>query len=199
MFYCSRQVENIFPYCKPPIEYFIIGGPADGNEAQVFKEKFKETKIIGFEPCMKSYNFQIDNKFPGILYNKALWHQDHEMLKLNTTNNDMRGMSLVNYPSAENGQICEAFALDSLLKGYPDINNIVLWIDIEGSEFQCLSGAKRLIDERRIKLINIEMNSDNKDEIVKVLNSHGFKLEKEWNVRKLTRTISDGIFVLEGK
>ena len=49
-----------------------------------------------------------------------------------------------------------AMDLDSAL-GPSVRGNVVLWLDVEGSEFRALRGAERLLREGRIVLINVEL------------------------------------------
>jgi FkbM family methyltransferase len=199
-FYEDGQVTRILPYCPNKVDWFIIGGPADGNEAQIFKQHHPECRAIGFEPYTKFFEFQRFNDFPGQLINCALWSKEVQDLELRSNDNE-RGASLTKYETCRNLEKINASSLDNLSKIYGHFKNAVLWIYIEGSEVECLKGARRLLDSHEIKTINVEVMPETEDDIIAILMSYDYKYAHHWNERETHpgRMIYDMIFNITGE
>lgn len=196
-FYEDGQVKAILPYCPNKVDWFIIGGPADANEAQIFKKYHPECKILGIEPNLSMREFQDTNRFPWQLVNAALW-SSAGLKTLTIPNNNNRCGSLVKYEGV--GYKVETVTLDFLSDTYGPFTNAILWIDIEGSEVECLKGARQLLSSKEIKTINIEIMPETEDEIVTILLGYGYKYAHHWNERETHpgRIIYDMIFNLTG-
>ena len=77
------------------------------------------------------------------------------------------------------------------MDNFCSINNIdridILKLDCDGTEYEVLLGAEKLLSEDRIGLIYTEISGVKKgfdskvDEIVKLLNKYNFQLKKTWN------------------
>ena len=65
------QVEVLFEYWKD-IDWFVIGGPADCDEAQAVMNR---CHCIGFEPNEVYCKYQRDHGF-GNVHNFALWNKN---------------------------------------------------------------------------------------------------------------------------
>lgn len=196
-FYEDRQVEHILPFCPVKVDWFVIGGPADGNEAQVFKEYYPHCQVLGFEPNPWMRDFQARNKFPGTMIPRALY-SDNKLREFVIPGNDRCG-SLVKYPTLEEGftkRRVPCSTLRSVATQYASFDNVVLWIDIEGSELECLKGADGLLIAKAIKVINVEVTNDNKLDITEYLKSFGYSWVDDWNTRHMSedRIISDLVF-----
>lgn len=196
-FYADGQVRRIFPYCKD-VDWFILGGPADGNEAQVFNVEFPNVQILGIEPNPVMHKFQVDNLFPGILLNKALW-SINVTKELVIPGANHRCGSVVNYGKSQGESVTvDCVTLDKLSKNYGPFENCAVWIDIEGAELNCIKGALNLLRKQKIKVLNIEVNSDTRQDIVLSIGQFGYKVMEEHDVRHMGngRDISDLIFTL---
>lgn len=194
-YYEDGQVKKIFSYCPEIVDWFIIGGPADANEAQVFKRHYPRCCVLGFEPNAVQYQFQKDNDFPGQLSNKALWSLvTHISFTVPGGNN--RCGSSVHVPPDSGTVSVETDTLDIWAIQNNSPNNIVLWIDIEGAELECLKGARNLLREHRIKLLNVEVSNSTRADIIDYLIGYKYLITEEWNIRYMTedRKISDIIF-----
>lgn len=197
-FYNDGQIKRLFPYCDRP-DCLLIGGPADGNEGQVFKAQYPESVIIGVEPNSLMRVFQLTNEFPGFLYPFALWDRKVDIEFV--VGSDNRGGSLVNFRESV-GQfkksIVRTITIDEILTDYINCNEVVVWLDIEGSEECAILGADRSMCQRRIKLWNIEVNNTNKERIIETMRSYRYKMVEECDVRHMEsgRVISDLIFSL---
>ena len=80
----------------------------------------------------------------------------------------------------------QAITMDSFIESNPEIDNIVLWADIEGSEYDMLLGFEKYLD--RVLCMNLELleDPDNRDGYIKkvddLLIDRGFSLAYKWNL-----------------
>ena len=156
MIYCSGQVTNIFPHINFDPKWFILGGPADGDEAQVFNQKYPGAKILGLEPGEKMFAYQMEVGFPGTLLFKAL-SNDIAVKQFKETANQggflvvdetlgIRGLTFDTGISALGlTHDVQTTTLDQLDLEYGPFVNAVLWMDIEGSEMDALKGGEGLL------------------------------------------------------
>lgn len=205
MIYEQGQVRHVFPFVRHGTEWFIIGGPADANEAQIFCREFHGVKAVGFEPNKTSLQRQREMDFPGDLHPYALWserttmtisvpsgewphdsHQPHRMASVLRPFNDC----------SETYEV-ECRTLDDLSDEFGPFTNAFLWIDIEESELECVKGASRLLASGDIYAVNAEVLEFAEADIVNELAKHGFKEVHRWNTRTVSegRRLSDVVFV----
>ena len=194
----ARQSEMLFPYWSSNIEWFIIGGPARENEAQRIKEKFPDTKCIGFEPNPEiaywqrtgTNLFYTDKPFPGQIVECALWDIDYDPLTLslwNTGSDPCRGSvcAPAQRPDLDpNSKLWKEYkvegrTLNSLSKQYGPFHNAALWLDIEFAELKALQGAYEIL--KTVQLINLEAYVHlNLSPIVRFLRGYGLYLMDVW-------------------
>jgi FkbM family methyltransferase len=181
--YKPGQAAAIFPWWSDEARWFIVGGPADADEAQTVARAYPNVKCLGVEPNPDYVAYQKGLDFPGEVLPYALWDTDGETLNLSvpTTNpragtvcRDMEGITLDTFK-------VQARTLDSLSDEFGPFDNCVLWIDVEFAEAQVLRGASRLLAEKKILLINLEAWDSTIKEIEEILLPHGFEVVKEWS------------------
>jgi FkbM family methyltransferase len=181
MVYEPGQVRNIFPYINFTPAWFLLGGPADGNEAQVIKEQYPEISVIGIEPNPEAFEYQLSHRFPGLLLPLAL--------------SDSAGIAKFHDGNIRCGRLTEGgertvelVTLDALDARYGPFQDSILWLDIEGSEMKALQGATKLLAEKRILLMNIEIIEDERSGFPTLLNKftewlkpYGYEVAHAWN------------------
>ena len=195
MVYASGQVKNIFPYINFEPKWFLLGGPADGNEAQVFHEVYPDTKILGIEPNQEAFKFQTDFGFPGTLLPNALSSTNCSgRFQPNTIRSGWivaQGKSPPTQTDAVDHPV-EIITLDTLDREFGPFSEAILWIDIEEAEFKALEGANKLLQEKRIRLLNIEIIEPNLEtnheleRFIQYLGEFGYKKVGEWNAGPLS-------------
>lgn len=202
----TSQVEVLFPLWDN-IEWFVIGGTADCDEAQAVAAKFSETKCFGVEPNLTFANMQRNElKFPGRVINAALWSSDDDALPLTMPSGGTERSATVcqmesrpDAPGRENLPVAvvNSITLDSLSDQYGPFNNVALWLDIEFAEVEALKGATQLL--KRTKLINLETFAHgNLAGVLDILYPAGFRLKKVWNFGTVAgRDAQDYVFVKE--
>lgn len=187
--YCPGQVANIFPYIDFVPEWFLLGGPADGDEAQVFHAKYPQAQAIGWEPNPALYDYQLEAGFPGILRKCALWSDTHDVgvgvLRLGESPDEQqrnRTSSLVRaYTHA--GYQAELATLDQMERIHGPFLNAVLWLDIEGSELAALQGGTKLLARGTVRLINLEVFSDQEASLGSFLAIYGYYEAGRWGAQ----------------
>jgi len=186
--YSPGQAEVLFSFWPPDAEWFIVGGPADGNEAETVKEKYPDVECIGFEPDPEMYAYQ-KTRFPGVIYNEALWSSATELsLVIPGSNGNINHRCSSVCRDIEKERQAEThtvagWALDDLSAKYGPFRNAVLWIDIEFAELEALKGCARLLESGRVLLINLETYDHLYAEIEDYLTQYNFVATHKWNTR----------------
>ena len=184
--YRPGQAEVLFEFWPDDAEWFVIGGPADGDEAQTVKEKYPNIGVIGFEPNRQMRLRQQRAGFPGPLLTYALSDIEGNtilrvpkgMPRSSTIRRDLTGLSCLK-------ETVTAATLDNTSNREGPFTNVVLWIDIEEAELRCLKGARKLLESGRILLINLEvMNVEQLSEITEFLSQYGLREVKRWGQTK---------------
>jgi FkbM family methyltransferase len=198
--YDPGQVENIYPHLNFDPEWFLLGGPADANEAQCLRQKFPDLAIVGFEPNPRFYRLQVARAFPGLLLPFALW-EERKAMEIRTVDNEEgehqehRCASLTVYakhPAVRQSISVEARMLDDLSEEFGPFRQAILWIDIEESELQALRGAQKLLAAGEIRLINAELSQERLPPVAELLKEYGIREVGRWNAN--TVRTDDGRF-----
>ena len=182
MTYEPGQVKNIFPYIDFKPGWFILGGPADANEAQVFHERYPEAKILGIEPNKEAFEYQQNAGFPGTLLPYALGPAcGVAFFHPNTIRSGWIDKEL----GSSNYEV-EMVTLDSLDQKYGPFQNTVMWLDIDGED-QEIGVLRAATSLHYVKLMNIEVIEDRHgqttkfDRFVSLLSQRGFRYAGDWN------------------
>ena len=188
MTYRKNQASEIAHLMPPSVEWLLLGGPADGNEANTLRLHFPRLKCIGFEPNEAGYRHQLPT-FPGKLLKTALWDANvvlQEVLPSVEDTDADRGRRAV-YTRDAIGKT-SGRTLDSLSVEHGPFTNAVLWLDIEGSEERALRGAAGLLSSGAVLLVNLEEHCEGDTEeshtegpLAPLMGSFGFKEVFRWN------------------
>lgn len=205
-FYSPGQLGNIYNavHQYEPFKWFLLGGPANANEAQTALRRWPGVKVVGVEPNPDAIAFQLSHGWPGghPLINRALWGSIRQIHVADT------GSTLVHARAAFGGDlsrgIWQTTTWDELDKQYGPFEDALLWMDIEGSELEALQGALGLLNRKAILAANIELLSRPEEpeswgriaEIDRVMHIHGYHIATEWNNSTWCR---DRVYVLTEK
>lgn len=179
--YCPGQVKHVLPHVPEDVAWFLLAGPADGDEAQVFAKRFPSARIVGFEPNPQFFAIQETRGFPGTLLPVALW-DERAVLSLASSAADrqsQRGGSVVHGHHHRLAET-EGVPLDDLSDRIGPFSNAVLWLDVKGAEERCLRGASRLLTAGAIRLVNVEAFKGHEHETGDLLRSYGFREVGRW-------------------
>ena len=188
---------------QPDIIYQIgVGGYH--KELDVFLEDWPDIKIYGCEPHPRV--IRKIKKYPGVLHQVAITDQvGRAMLWDKARHRD--GSSMVTGDDWEGKEVeVETTTLDVLFpkdKGFPRLgdNQVLLWLDCEGSEVNALKGGTDFIEG--VDVVNVELVSSTPSErwgtpveIYNLLAKHDFYIQWLHTQRNHTGQC-DAIFVKE--
>ena len=148
------------------------------REVEIFHEEWPFVEMIGFEPEPKSFA-ELESTYPGRLIHAAVGERSQEQIPFYIKQGHQGGSSLLQ--ASENKSALKIVHvpmvdLDSVFSEITkttDIpvdrmlgmlarwrilcldKDILLWLDCEGTEWQALRGASRLL--RRVGMVNVEM------------------------------------------
>ena len=184
--YSPGQVRVLFPHVNFRPKWFVLGGPANGDEAQVFCKEFPGCTALGIEPMRQFREFQKDRDFPGTLVRAGLGETfgPAEITTPVMFKDEIRA-SFVRHIEGHK-QRTWLTTVDTLDKQFGPFEDAVLWLDIEGMELPALKGADETLKRRgSIKLINVEVMPDERPndlgDIDRFLTNHGFWMIHEWD------------------
>lgn len=86
-----------------------------------------------------------------------------------------------------------AYNLDQLITDFDLPSPTHIKIDVDGAEFDVLSGMKNTLSNPSLKEMLIEMNSDQEAQIIEVLRSHGLQFSERQKINEITGTEVHGV------
>ena len=155
-------------------EYFLDVGACWGIYSLRLAKKFDKLKIKAIDPIKKNINRINESINKNKLSNIEVFHTavgDNNGTILLGSNSDWSPNYKIN---EEDTEVTE----QSLIKPLDDLFNlkdhkIVMKIDVEGFEFEMLSGAKEILKNNQ-SYLQIEIRYENYDKIEKLLNEIGY-------------------------
>jgi len=181
--YSPGQAAILFDIWPEGAEWFVLGGPACANEGQTVYAEHPELKFIAFEPNPEMRRIQQGMNFPGKIHSCGLYNENKLMNLRVPDGRDISCSVCRDFEDAPCEDIpIQVYTLDTLSEKFGPFTNVVLWIDIEHAELQCLQGATKLLEAGQILMINLEvMQPEMLVPIVELLTPHGLKEVKRWN------------------
>lgn len=85
------------------------------------------------------------------------------------------------------------YSLDELIKDFDLPQPTHIKIDVDGAEFDVLSGMERTLAGKELKEILFEMNADQEEKIIGTLSSYGFKFIERQKIHEITGTEVHGV------
>ena len=177
----------------PGALYDIGVGPPHKGEFRHYKNRFPKIELYGCEPNPVLFS-KLLPMFQGKLIQTAISDQPEVDLYMECDNHKTFGRSSIHPVKglASNTLTCSALTLDEFDRqcGQPD--NILLWMDIEGSELIALKTGEELLSSGRVRAINLEVRSDTRGhkewptarEIRTWLEERGWTLSDKYNNHK---------------
>lgn len=144
----------------PPSALYDIGvGPK--TEWLVFRDLFPDLALCGVEANPEMARSIRDNGWSGKLLENAVYSSRGTM-KFNTYMESGLDGSLLDIPKRPISSTftVEAITLDDADREFGKLDNIVLWMDIEGAELTALQSGPELMASRRVKWINLEVRDN---------------------------------------
>jgi len=156
---------------RDPVAIFDVGANV-GSYAQMLRARFPVAEIHCFEPGPKAFK-QLTSNTKDLnvsLHNVALGNSNGTIVLVRSSN-DADGAMLTAYKEAMSSVftfagepneriICNMVCLDDFCNNrVPEID--FLKIDVEGHELEVLKGAKKMIGQNKINIIQFEFNEFN--------------------------------------
>lgn len=188
MIYQPGQVKPLLKYVTEDTGLFLLGGPADANEAQVFHDHFPFIPIIGVEPNRRMLRYQEQVGFPGVMIPKALFDRE-TVMPFYLLGEDDRSSRL----SAEQAPayFVQTTTIDSVVRlmGQSFTGKIALWLDIERSELSALMGATYCFTHDLIQTVYLEVLPDTEESLNGLLKCYGFTQAERVNEHGSTKDV----------
>lgn len=138
----SGQLKGIVPFLKGRVpRWLILGGPADGDEAQTALALWPGIKVVAVEPNPEAVVWQRANGWPAeaTLVEAALWYCEgttqvlvpHGFLRSGSTNPERLRLNRDAEPGWKVGEVADVptVTLDRLSRRYGPFEEAVLWLD----------------------------------------------------------------------
>lgn len=170
-----------------PDAFFDFGPGHPGTESWLFRERYSG-KVFGFEPNINRFK-ELRKSFPGVLVNCAVGNESGFLSGYSgitpypEPNCDFKfSEPLSNIERYDQVEI-EVLTLDQLDAKYGPFNDCVIWADIEGSELRMLQGGTKILSEKRIQALLLEVSSAegwySEEELVEFLKTFGYHCKRK--------------------
>lgn len=181
-YYRPGQLRRISPCLPQRPAWLLLGGPADGNEAQTAVQQWPGVRVVGVDPNPAVVAFQRLSGWPegAVLVEAALWKEVGRVPVAGLGGTDLRHASV----NRQDGQAVTATTWAALDRQHGPFHDALLWMDIEGAELEALRGAVPLLARGAILAVNVEMEarrSHKNKQIGPLLGRHGLVPVKDWN------------------
>lgn len=180
----KQASEHVLPYLKFAPKWFLDCGPGSGVESLSVLAAYPNIKILAIEPSPIGYEAALKllnpDKYGIVLINAAIWSEDRSDLLLEKPSQLLCSSFFRNAVGDDPAVRVQGRSLDSLDREYGPFEDVLLWMDIEGSEWNALVGARDLLDRRAIKAINLEVNGNTEGIIHGVMEGRGFRLVRTY-------------------
>lgn len=189
-YYGENQLDVILPYLPRPPQWLVLGGPADGNEAQRARHHWPGIKIVACDPNAEAVAWQRRRgKWPtgALLFGEALSDKDGQGVVAFPPGKIRNGTMDLTSESARPDfprMTCHTVTVDTLDRVHGPITDGVLWLDIEGWELEAVRGAEEALARGAFLLVNVEMqtrNAEKNRELQGRLEGCGFRAVRDWN------------------
>lgn len=186
--YNPGQFKQILRFVQRRPHWLVLGGPANGDEAQFARKRWPRIRIVGIEPFADSRDWQRRNGWPedAPLVDAALWDSECLVSLMQPPDGPNR-LAQARVTGASDGasQKVSTRTIDSLDREFGPFSRGILWLDIEGSEHRALLGAEQALARQAFSLINVETNTrtpENTENIHELLLGHGYSLAGQWQL-----------------
>jgi FkbM family methyltransferase len=174
-------------YLKKTPEAFYDIGVGPKSEWITLHKKYPSMKLYGCEPHTNMYH-KLLATFPGDIIHVAISNYSGKGVLNAYPEDDGRQSSLMDRNKNSVAIPIDIWTLDEFDKHFNSPEDIILWMDIEGSELKALQGGIELLSSGRILAINLEVRDDVRGvsgwctatEVDDFLITYGYKMVKKY-------------------
>jgi FkbM family methyltransferase len=192
---------------SPEVDVFIdLGVGYVESEAWVVREIYPNCLIVGAEASWARYKAIKSYGYPGILIGNVVGEIDGVVKGYVPHENGRADFWLyggeIDEGAFVEGQV-ESVTIDQIEQTYgPFEGNVLLWMDIEGSELAALKGASGLLSSGKVVGLSVEVRREpmspgscTRDEIVDFLRGFGYRSHPDNDPLVPPTMMEDYIFV----
>lgn len=181
--YNPGQLLHVAKLLRTPPKWMILGGPSTANEAQTAVVTWPNVRVIGVEPNPRCREWQRANGWPKTARLIAgLLSDVPEYTPFYPVAGPSGGTVIAHDPDAPAIDVA-AFTIDQLDDLYGPLEDVLLWLDVEGSEVPALRGAKNLLASGRVLAVSVEVCERTPratDEVASILTAAGLVGPTRW-------------------
>ena len=195
----------------PPLDMYDVG-VGYKSEYIVLGEKYPDMRIIGIEPSGSRFGDLVP-EFPSLMFPYAAWDECTQLELFRRNSEGGCGDAPTVFPSGPGKEelteveTVTAKTLDWIDEQMGGLDRILLWMDIEGAELKALQGATKMLEEHRVKWLNLEVMPSEvpapgwplEKEISDFLAGYGYKQVHKYGMRRWyqpSKPHYDAIYVL---
>lgn len=140
----------------------ILAGTGRGEEIPVMRRFWRRARIIGIDPLLEHWRFMDKvQQAPDVCIRGALYHTEGEQLTFHLNYEPDQRATVYDLPveiENELQRVVPTVSLDGIIERHGPVPDCLLWMDIEGGEYEALRGSTNLVSNQDIKWINIELS-----------------------------------------
>ena len=182
--YNPNQLEQLVPFLTQVPKWLILGGPADADEAQTAVRLWPEIRVLGAEPNPEMYDRQVLHDWPyaHVLLNKAF----SDSIGYREMTFPVGSPRCSTFMEGRDGErnLVRTITIDAVVEYYGPVEDVLLWLDVEGHELEALHGAERLFSSGKVLAVNVEVIPERAEEMLDVerfMLRHGMLIAHLWN------------------
>ncbi len=162
----EMMIARMMPKDDKPLAFYNMGAGCF-YEWRTLKIVWPWLKVFGCEPCPDAYK-ELVPLYTGVLLNIAVGAEAGKQ-DLYLTHQDQAGSTLKPAPSelSRAKVTVDVWTLDQFDEWAGKPKDVLLWMDIEGSELDALRGGTRLLESGRVRWINLETRDKCPDDCLK--------------------------------
>jgi len=192
---------------RPEPDTVLLVGCGRGEEIPVMRRRWPRARIIGVEALAEHWSFMRKAaQEPNVMVKGAAYHTEGEKLLFHLNYEPDQRATIYDLPVPMENELTreiETVSIDGVVERHGIGPETLLWIDIEGGEYEALRGSQTLADQK-IRWVNIELNFTPPRnmppwlQVHQVLEGYGYRMMAMHSVAKNGRQ-ADAIYIRESE
>ena len=140
----------------------ILAGTGRGEEIPVMRKLYRRARIIGIDPLEEHWRYMRKfEQLPDVIIRGALYHTEGQKLTFHLNYEPDQRATIYDLPVPIESEITrkvQTVSLEGVIERHGPVKDALLWIDIEGGEYEALRCSTALAAQKAIQYINVELN-----------------------------------------